>query len=108
MRSPLVAPEHRRELRRAEEALAPAHERAGAAAQAVEIGGPDRAAHRVGDLAAGHALAEADDLAVIGALGPPVGARERLAEVRHAQRRQLVVRPGAELEAGGAEPLAHV
>src|SRR6266540_6570179 len=80
--------EHGRHRGGAVEALAAAEQGAGAAAQPVQVARGDGAGERVEQLAAGDALAVADDAAVVGVggdrLGRAVGPRERLAEVRQA------------------------
>src|SRR5215472_10743595 len=79
---------------RAVEALAAAVQDAGASAQAVKVGGRQRARERVPDLPAGDPLAVADNAAILGVsrdLGRVlVGPRPRLTQIGHDRRR----RPG--------------
>src|SRR5206468_7685287 len=67
-------------------ALTAPHQDAGAAPETVEIDGREWAGERVANLAASHALAEADDPPVVGVRGDSsslrIGARELLADVR--------------------------
>src|SRR3954454_21732397 len=97
------------DLGAAEEALAAAHQGAGAAAKPIGVNRGDRSAQCVTDLAVSDALAEADDSAVVGVARDPlrllVGTRPELADVRHPQAARLG--PGGELEPAIDERLAH-
>ena len=100
-RLPARLGEQRRDRRRAVEPLAAAEQRAGAAAQAVERARRDGGARRVEDLAARHALAVADDAAVVGIGGDQ---RRRAGRGARTPRRCSACAPRAEVGAWAPAP----